>query len=285
MAGIVEAIKYSPMVVGFYEKMLESKCRSVDGYIFVATTGRSGSDSLSKIFQAADDAVCFHEPYPIMFSDYDDPATKKAYFDKLFYQRKKINVKRAAAGHRYYVETNHQFLKNFFVQSAEYFGDKLRVIHMYRDPVRVGSSFFSIDSIPGKTPTGKHYLLDPAHDDNLLQVNDLLTGDPDFSHDLYRCIWYWYEIEARVKKYKTDFPSVTWAELKTEELNDKDALVRMFNQLGVTFNPERLEQLAGSRENLKKNLKKKSVDLSEAEAMNAKLLGKLEERYGKDFWK
>lgn len=285
MAGLVEAIKYSPMVVGLYEKLLAGKCESVEGYIFVATTGRSGSDSLSKIFQAADDAVCFHEPYPIMYSDYPDPATKRTYFDKLFYQRKKINVKRAAAGHRYYVETNHQFIKNYFHQSADYFGEKLRVIHMYRDPVRVGSSFYSIDSIPGKSRTGKAYLLDPAEEDNLIQINDLLTGSGDFRHDLYRCLWYWYEIETRIKKYKADYPTVTWAELRTDELNDRDALERMFNQLGVKFSPERLDQLVGSRENLKQNLKTKKVDQSEVERMNQKLLAVMEERYGAGFWK
>ena len=285
MSGLVEALKYNPFVVGLVERLLAKKCQSVDAYIFVATTGRSGSESLSKIFQAADNAVCFHEPYPLMFSDYTDPTTKKDYFDKLFYQRKTINVKRAAAGHRYYVETNHQFIKNYFTQAVDYFGPKIRVIHMYRDPVRVGSSFFSINSIPGKTRPGLHYLLDPADDDNLIKINDLLSGDPAFAHDLFRCLWYWYEIEARIKAYKAQYPQVSFASLATDELNDKEALVRMFNTLGISFNPDRLDQLVGSRENQKMNLKKKSVDLSEAEQMNAVLLGKMEERYGKAFWR
>jgi hypothetical protein len=220
-----------------------------------------------------------------MYSDFPEGADKTAYFDRIFYQRKRINVKRDAAGHRYYAETNHQFIKNYFTQSVDYFGDKLRVIHMYRDPLEVALSFYSIDSIPGKTPDGKLYMLDPAHHDNLIQINDLLTGDPAFGHDLYRCLWYWYEIESRVRKYKAEFPDIIWAELATEELNDKKALMRMFEQLGVAFNIENLGRLAGSRENTSKARGKKPANPADSEEMSARLLNRMEKRYGKGFWR
>ena len=82
--SLVESLKYSPAVVGLYEKILEQRCASVDSYIFVATTGRSGSTSLSRIFEAADNAVCLHEPYPAMQSRHPDPASKKAFFEHKF---------------------------------------------------------------------------------------------------------------------------------------------------------------------------------------------------------
>jgi hypothetical protein len=280
MARLIQSIKYSPVTVGLYEKILEQRCQSVDSYIFVATTGRSGSTSLSRIFEAAENAVCFHEPYPSMQSRHPDPADKNAYFERKFRQKKKINILRAAAGHRYYLETNHLFLKNFFEPAADYFGEQLRVIHLVRDPVRVASSFFAIDSIPGKTRMGHLYLLNPAHEDNLIRINDLLDGDPSFEHDLYKCLWYWYEIEARVQHYRTAYPSLRWTHLKTEELNEKPALVQMFDEIGVRFDPQRLGQLVGNRSNLKKDRKKHSVDWSEAEAMHSRLREKIEERHG-----
>ncbi|MBD3401949.1 hypothetical protein GF420_03565, partial [candidate division GN15 bacterium] len=83
MSAITDLLKYNPITVNMYNRMLDGRCRTVEGYVFVATTGRSGSQSLSKIFQAADDAVCFHEPYPIMYADYPDPENKKAYFRHL----------------------------------------------------------------------------------------------------------------------------------------------------------------------------------------------------------
>ena len=280
--SLVRSIKYSPPVVGLYEKILEQRCQSVDSYIFVATTGRSGSTSLSRIFEAADDAACFHEPYPAMQSRHPDPASKKGYFDRKFRQRKKINILRAAAGHRYYLETNHLFLKNFFEPAADYFGDRLRVIHLVRDPVRVASSFFAIDSIPGKTGMGNLYLLNPAHEDNLIQINDLLTEAPVFEHDLYKCLWYWYEIEARVRHYQAAYPDLPWTTLRTEELNDKAALTRMFNEIGVHHDPAKLDQLVGNRSNLKKDRKRQSIELEAAEAMNDQLYEAIEARYGSE---
>ncbi len=277
--SLVESLKYSPAVVGLYEKILEQRCASVDSYIFVATTGRSGSTSLSRIFEAADNAVCLHEPYPAMQSRHPDPASKKAFFEHKFRNKKKINILRAAAGHRYYLETNHMFLKNFFEPAADYFGHRLRVIHLVRDPVRVASSFFAIDSIPGKAGMGSLYLLNPAHEDNLIQVNDLLEGDPEFGHDLYKCLWYWYEIEARVQHYRTTYPELRWADLKTEELNEKSALARMFGEIGVQFDEQKLDQLVGNRSNLKKERKQQAVDWNEAEKMHIRLREKIEERY------
>lgn len=280
--SLVRSIKYSPPVVGLYEKILEQRCQTVDSYIFVATTGRSGSTSLSRIFEAADRAACFHEPYPAMQSRHPDPASKAAYFDRKFRQRKKINILRAAAGHRYYLETNHLFLKNFFEPAADYFGDRLRVIHLVRDPVQVASSFFAIDSIPGKTVMGSLYLLNPAHEDNLIQINDLLTGDPAFEHDLFKCLWYWYEIEARVKHYRSAYPTLRWAELRTEDLNDGTALARMFNEIDVRFDPKRLDQLVGNRSNLKKDRKRQAIGGEAAAAMNDQLREAIEARYGRD---
>jgi len=284
MGNLIQALKYSSPVVAIYERLLNIRCRNVEAYIFVAATGRCGSKSLTAILNAADNAATFHESYPIMYSDYPEGADKKAYFDRIFYRSKIINIKRDAAGHRYYADTNHQFVKNYFTQSVDYFGDKLRVIHLFRDPVKTALSHYSIGTIPGKTSTGKLYNLDPAHDDNLIQINDLLTGDETFAHDFYRCLWYWYETEARVKKYKAEFPDVLWAELATEELNDRNALVRMFNQLRITFDPERLDQLAGARENTQQIRGKKAAVLPEAGEMSDLLLDKMEERYGKRFW-
>jgi len=105
-----------------------------------------------------------------------------------------------------------------------------------------------------------------------------------FKHDLFRCIWYWYEIETRIKKYKGEFPNVIWSELDIEELNDKNALVRMFNQLGLVFNIETLDRLVGSRENTTQVRGKKTAVLPDAEEMAVRLLDKMEERYGKRFW-
>jgi len=283
MTGLAGLLKYNRVSVGLYDWLLERRCREVEAYIFVATTGRSGSESLSKIFQAADRAVCFHEPYPLMYADYPNPSHKSEYFRSRFYGSKRINIKRAAAGNRYYVETNHQFIKNYADHAIAHFGDKIRVIHMVREPVKVAASFYAIDSIPGTSKTGKHYLLYPEHDDNLIQIADLLYDDPEFSHDLYKCLWYWYEIESRIKSYMERYPSVRWHTIRTDQLNDEPSLVDLFETLGIRYDADALKSLVGSRENTKSALKKQSVDLVEAEEMHQKLRAALAERFGDKF--
>ena len=89
--SLVELIKYNPLSVYLTDQYYSQKSNSTKMFIFVATTGRSGSQSLAKIFNAVDDAVCFHEPYPIMFNDYADDGRKEGYFSRLFYKIKRIN--------------------------------------------------------------------------------------------------------------------------------------------------------------------------------------------------
>jgi len=81
MISLIRAVKYSSPVIGMYERWLNILCRSVEAYVFVAATGRSGSKSLCAILKAADNAITFHEPYPIMYSDFPEGADKKTYFD------------------------------------------------------------------------------------------------------------------------------------------------------------------------------------------------------------
>ncbi|MBD3257952.1 hypothetical protein GF377_05930 [candidate division GN15 bacterium] len=285
MPETYSTLKHNSLVVNAFNGLMNRRTKKVDGYVFVATTGRSGSESLARIFGAADRAITMHEPAPVMFSDYPDPEIKVEYFRKLFFTKKRIHIKRLAAGHRYYVETNHQFLKNFIDFAVEEFGDKLRIIHMYRDPVKVASSFFSINSIPGTTDVGKTYLLYPVHKDNRIQISDLLMGSPEFDHDLYKCLWYWYEIQTRVKEYKEKYPAVRWHTMQTDQLNDESSLQTMFDSLKIAYDPAKLKDLVGSRVNVKTELKKKKVQVEEAAEMHQKLLAKMEERYGKDFWK
>ena len=114
---------------------------------------------------------------------------------------------------------------------------------------------------------------------NFITVDQDQLPDPEFGHALYKCLWYWYEIEARVQHYRTTYPELRWADLKTEELNEKSALARMFGEIGVQFDEQKLDQLVGNRSNLKKERKQQAVDWNEAEKMHIRLREKIEERY------
>ena len=51
--------------------VLKAMTKNVKSYIFVATTGRSGTTSLSTIFEGCSGVKTFHEPYPVMYTPVD----------------------------------------------------------------------------------------------------------------------------------------------------------------------------------------------------------------------
>jgi hypothetical protein len=220
-----------------------------------------------------------------MFSDYPrgQGIDREDYFRKLFWILKRTYIKRAAAGHRYYLETNHQFIKNFGAPAIDYFGPKIRIIHLKRDPVSVAASFLAIDSVPVKTERGHYYMLDPDDSTNLIRIPELSNGSGEFGHDLYKCLWYWYETEARVQAMKERYPSVVWVDITTEQLNDKVVLKAMFDRLGIPVSPDRLGRAVSIRENLRTEEKKKIMDRAQCEEMDRKLRARIEQVCGKRF--
>ncbi len=283
---VAVALKRNPVTVTLYNAWLDFFCRNVEGYIFVATTGRSGTTSLARVFETVvDGAICLHEPPPVMHSNYPrvQGIDRDEYFRRLFCILKRTHIKRAAAGHRYYLETNHQFIKNFAAPAIEYFGSKTRIIHLKRDPVSVAASFLAIDSVPVKTKRGHYYMLDLNESTNIIRIPELSDDSSEFGHDLYKCLWYWYETEARVRAMKERYPNVVWVDVTTDQLNDRAALETMFDRLGIPVSADRLDRAVSIRENLRTEEKKEIIDLARCEEMDRKLRGKIEEVYGKKF--
>jgi hypothetical protein len=74
-----------------YDLWLTLRCINVKGYIFVASTGRSGTQSLSRIFAAAQKAICVHEPPPVMLRRCPQGMDEAQYFRELFHQKKETH--------------------------------------------------------------------------------------------------------------------------------------------------------------------------------------------------
>jgi Sulfotransferase domain len=280
---LVQSVKRNPLIIYAYNSYLNFACRSVVAYIFVATTGRSGSESLRRIFSAIEGSVSLHEPHPIMLNEYVDNIPVSDYSDK-FNKLKRIYIKRSAAGKKYYIETNHLLIKNFAISAIKEFKDKVKIIHLTRDPISVARSLYQLGSIPGKTKKGRLYLIDPDRDDNCLKIPDLLEKE-EFGHDIYRCFWYWYEIEARIKSLKSRYPEIAIVSLKTTDLNDQVKLSEMFESLNIPISEDALRKVVGTHSNLKSNLKNKVLDIPSVEEKHFRFLAALEERFGKNFWK
>jgi hypothetical protein len=283
MTSISNALKHNPLTVYAYNKFLDVRCNGVDSYIFVASTGRTGTVSLAKIFEQINKAASFHEPYPIMLNDYPHGACKKKYFDSLFNKLKRIYIKRAAIGNKYYIETNHMFVKNFIHQSIKQFDKKIKIIHLTRDPVSVARSFYQIGSIPGKSKRGKLYLLDPEDADNIIRYPSKIGKNQKFDDDLMRCIWYWYEIEARIQKFKGEYSNVFWYTIKTDYLNDLNKMLEMFDKMEISVDKNILEKIIGIKAHKKMNEKKAKVNLETIQNLNFAFQNILLNTYGKNF--
>ena len=37
---------------------------------------------------------------------------------------------------------------------------------------------------------------------NKIRIADILEQDENYTHVFYRCLWYWYEMEERVKAFR-----------------------------------------------------------------------------------
>lgn len=280
MGRIALALKSHPAVVGPYSRLLERRTRRTEVFAFVATTGRSGTTTLSDLFDGVPGCTAEHEPYPSMISDWPASldcgtaaglAEIAAFHEQRYSTKKYVNILRQAAGKRLYLESNHQFIKNYAELAFRSFGDRMRVVHLTRDVTSVSKSFFAIDSIPGRTEMGRLYMIDPRQLDNVLRIGDVLETDPSFGHDYYRCLWYWYETEARTVRFQLQHPSVPVLSCTTGDLNSPASLGKLISFLRVDDVAEQILKRSGHRTNEKLDEKKRAVGNDEAEAMHARL--------------
>jgi len=225
-----------------------ARARTVEKLIFTATTGRSGTVTLSKIFAGIPQCRSLHEPHPIMNSaalraaSYGDQPTLGE-----FYRAKSINILRAAAGHRYYLEANHLFIKSFIAHAVREFENRIAVIHLVRPALDVAMSIYCLQIAPG-TPSGNRWLLDYRAPLNRIRIADVLDGD-EFSHPFYKGLWYWFEIEARVAEWRQRLPAVPFVRCETAWLNDPERVFALTTALDVAVDRRQLDSLVGVKAN------------------------------------
>jgi len=241
----------------FLNLVLSILTRKTKSYIFVATTGRSGSNSLNKIFDQIQGVASFHEPYPVMLN-HDGPLNeRKEYFATLFKRKKTIYIKKECLGKNIYFESNHMFIKNFSDLIIGEFSDKVKVIYLIREPILVARSFLSINSIPGDKGTGKDFLIAPNSEENLISLENVVLPEDKVEYQFCLCLWYWFEIQARAIYFQQKFPTVPFISITTEELNNKESLQELFLKLGIEINSQILDSAVGTKCNLKAGEKKK----------------------------
>lgn len=249
---MLDFIKYNELTYQILRWWYGLENNSVRSYVFVCSTGRCGTNTISDVFSKAQEVRSLHEPYPTMYANQSDLPLKHQ--QRLSLQKRKhLNILKASRKKFAYIESNHMFIKTFFDVAYNLLPlDKIKLIHVSRDPFSVASSFYSIDSIPGKPPTGDRFLLDPFGPGNLIDLSKELNSDV-YSHDFFKCLWYWYEVEERIAEAKKRTSKrVEWLELKTKDLNSSEKIKELVSFVGLSDTIKKTDELVGVRSNQKK---------------------------------
>jgi hypothetical protein len=228
-------------------KLLNLRLQKV---IFTATTGRSGTKALARFFSSVPGCTALHEPYPEMCGPVLRAATygNSDLADKAYWHVKSINILRAAFGSRYYIESNHCFIKSFSRQAMDDFGNRVAVIHLVRPAIDVATSIYRLQHHPG-TAIGNTWWLDYRAPSNLIALARLLDSDSEFSHPFYKALWYWHEIEMRIAAWSAQRPSRRLVRFETNWLGNKQRLLQLLDQLEIEYDPARIVAISGQAEN------------------------------------
>ena len=273
-------LKYNPLTSSLLRGLTERRGRNLEWLIFTATSGRSGTMSLARIFSAIDGCVSYHEPWPDMHgAELINPSSDDdSYLSFLYRTVKSLNIRRYSHGAKYYFESNHVFLENFYPYVLEDFPGKVKVIHLFRDPLKVANSLYALGHCPG-TEVGNQWYFDYRASKNRIKIAGVLETDENFKHAFYKCLWYWYEIEARVKAFREQYSEVTVVDFHTEDMNDKNRIAKMLDELQIPYDLDRIAKVAGVKENLMTAEKKTPpLELEMAAQMQRRFLDLLSER-------
>jgi len=256
MSNFSHAVKYNVISSQLARHYYQLKNRSLKQIVFVATTGRSGTMSLVDIFNHIPHCKAEHEPYPAMFDEVLKAkcAGNEAFVANMYWRIKSVNLWRAAAGYHHYFESNHLFIKTYIEYAVEDFKDKVTVIHLVRDPVKVANSIYALQDFPG-TEEGNKWWLDYTAQNNLIKIANYLDNDPEFKHPFYKGLWYWYEIEERVKDWRKKLPHVRFLDFNTEDFNNQDKTFQLLRDLNIDFDESALTEYVNTRANTRPHQK------------------------------
>jgi hypothetical protein len=167
------------------------------------------------------------------------------------------------------------FIKSYVEFSYQYFGKKMAVIHLRRDPLEVADSIISIQNEPGTTE-GDRWWLSYSLPNNLIKISTFLDSFHGIEASFLKALWYWYEIEARTNYWKGALPEIDFYTIETPELNQIDKVLPLLDSLGVKYDYQCIENIVGKKFNLKKNEKTlRNVERDRAIELHDELLNEL----------
>jgi len=269
--------KFSSMIFNTY---LEKKYALNKKFIFASTTGRSGTTTLTNILASCENVSAFHEPYPIMngraLKEYNNNNKNRA--ENMFNYIKVPNILRSIASSDTYFESNHMFIKSYIEFAYNYFGEKMSVIHLRRNPLEVADSIISIQNEPG-TVSGNHWWLGYKWNGNLIKIDEFLDSYTGIEASFLKALWYWFEIEARINYWQIKLPDLKVKKIETNQLNNLQTVTELLDELNVPYKYEKIEQVVGKKYNLKQHEKTlRNVPRDLANSLHNELISELHKK-------
>lgn len=211
--------------------------------IFVLSPGRCGTGYLALLLRTVPGVAAFHEPEP-RFSDVNEVAQFNHEAARLFWlERKAPAIENALNGADVYAETSHLFV-NAWGKVPAALGLDVDVIALTRPARDVALSYWRRTSIPGRTRTGKEYLIHPNSPHNALKPRDWKRW-----HSYQLCYWHALEVGERVKHLETLYAirKARVCEMTLGELATQDGFNRLVLEMGLGEPDWRQWQAASGR--------------------------------------
>ena len=248
-------------------------------YIFCISTGRCGTEYLSKLLATLEGCNSFHEQKPRLHKTEmrNYLQGNREYIQKLMPDKiSRINSHSGSL----YSDTSHIFIKSFGWEIPKYIPqDEIGIIILKRDIDKVAESTHRTQSGPFND-LGRDWVISP-YDNSIISsplsvleyklhrlfLKILWRIKGNSGHKWYPAYfkkqsiklikWYYYETYALAEKYQKEFPNIKYVEVQLNELNSIDGfekIVSAFN-LQEYYNRDKLINIIGKAVNLKKEVK------------------------------
>ncbi|WP_417830622.1 hypothetical protein [Thalassospira sp.] len=194
--------------------------------VFSLNSGRSGSETLQKLFECVDSVHSEHEPKP-GFHEVMRLVQTRQDMATYFVQSCRFPVI-ARVNKPNYVETSHLVCKGFF-ETIMASAVNPAFIVLKRDARLVAKSILRLGAVPQRTRLGIQFYLSPSPS-SFLQIR----SDQELT-DYQLCYWYALEIEQRQAVYSEVLSRMNGRQvsIKTQDMNSFEAVLEMFAQLGI----------------------------------------------------
>ncbi len=264
--------------------MTDSKHSKIE-YLFSINTGRSGSQYLCNIFEQIENCQAYHEPNPVGYGQVMRKHSSGDHeFMKNFMIQKIESIQKLKKDSRYYVETNHCFIKGFGWYIPEYIPqEKIGIIILTRDINKIVNSTLRIGCTPLNS-RGRHWILTPDIENYHLEPPNWFIS-PQITYSLLRLLnrpfyserklydilnlrsekikkiittyeqesvkWYVNETTALGKLYQEKFPNIRYFQTNIDSLNNMENVRKLLDYFEI-HETNNIEKVIGKPVNLKR---------------------------------